>query len=149
MAIDDHYPALEPVVTIFRDTGLYAYRTLTDENDWAVAVDLEDGRVDVRIGDDGYLVEVSAISTGMFMDEEDDRRRRVLERLARISMPGIRRGMLAEHQDVDWDVEGEGIALRSQHMLPFSGAVRIPTFALNELQELNIQLRIVERQIVE
>lgn len=149
MAIAEHYPALEPIVGTFKHAGMYAYRTLTDENDWCVAVDLEDGRIDVRIGDDGYLVDVRAISTGMFMDEENEHRRRVLERLARISMPAIRRGFLAEHQDVLWDESNAGIALRSQHMLPFSGAERIPTFAIEELDQLVVQLRAVERQIVE
>ncbi|MDQ3548968.1 MAG: hypothetical protein M3439_09130, partial [Chloroflexota bacterium] len=64
VAVSEHRIALEPVVGIFRDAGFYAYRTLDDENNWCVACDLEEGHIDVRIGDDGYELDVWATSPG-------------------------------------------------------------------------------------
>lgn len=147
VAIREHYTALEPIVGVFRDAGFYAYRTLDDENRWSVACDIDEGHIDVRIGDDGYELDVWATSPGLFVDEEDDRRRHALERLARISLPGMRRGFLEENQTLDWIEQERGLALRSRFTLPFSASSRLPVVAMDQLTELNQQLTFLERKI--
>ena len=147
MAIAEHRTALEPVVAIFRDAGFYAYRTLDGENNWCVACDLEEGHIDIRIGDDGYELDVWATSPGLFVEEEDTRRRYALERLARVSLPGIRRGMLEENQTIEWDENERGLSLRSRFIVPFSINERMPAVALQQLGELNDALTVIERRI--
>lgn len=144
-----HRDALEPVVAFFRSAGLYAYRTLDEENRWCVASDLEDGHIDVRIGDDGYELDVWATSPGMFADEENDRRRIALERLARISMPSLRRGYLEENQELTWNHDEHGVSLRTRYLLPFSAGERLPDIAATQLAELNAALRFIERKLGE
>lgn len=148
-ANNGHRDALAPVVEYFRAAGLYAYRTLDAENRWCVASDLEDGHVDVRIGDDGYELDVWATSPGMFADEENDRRRAALERLARISIPGLRRGYLEDNQDLEWNHDEHGVSLRTSYLVPFSAGEHLPQFALSQLDELNQALRFLERKIGE
>lgn len=147
LAIPEHRIALEPVVRILRDAGLYAYRTIDEENNWSVAIDLEEGHVDVRIGEDGYELDVWATSPGLFVDEEDPRRRHALERLARISIPGLRRGFLEENQILEWNDLERGLSLRSRFALPFSAGERLPQVALDQLRELNQHLAVIERRI--
>jgi hypothetical protein len=147
VAVSEHRIALEPVVDIFRDAGFYAYRTLDDENNWCVACDLEEGHIDIRIGDDGYELDVWATSPGLFIEEEDTRRRHALERLARVSLPGIRRGLLEENQTIEWDENERGLTLRSRFILPFSINERMPSVALQQLGELNDALSVIERRI--
>jgi len=143
----DHFAALSPVVDIFRSAGLYAYRTPDEENRWSVACDLEDGHIDVRIGDDGYELDVWSTSPGMFLDQEDQRRLAALERLARISLPGIRRGFLEPHQTVEWREDERGIAVRQQYQLPFSAGERLPMVALERLSDVNSLLHFIERKL--
>lgn len=147
MAIPEHRIALEPVVGIFKAAGHYAYRTLDDENRWCVALDLEEGHIDVRIGDDGYELDVWATSPGLFIDQEDDRRRHALERLARISLPGIRRGFLEDNQTIEWSNQERGLSLRARFILPFSGDEHLPRTAMDQLRDLNSALMDIERQI--
>lgn len=147
VAVSEHHTALAPVVDIFRNAGFYAYRTLDDENNWCVACDLEEGHIDIRIGDDGYELDVWATSPGLFVEEEDTRRRHALERLARVSLPGIRRGLLEENQTIEWDENERGLSLRSRFILPFSVNDRIPAVALQQLGELNNALTTIERRI--
>lgn len=147
MAVTEHRIALEPVVDIFREAGFYAYRTLDAENNWCVACDLEEGHIDIRIGDDGYELDVWATSPGLFVEEEDTRRRHALERLARVSLPGIRRGFLEENQTIEWDENERGLSLRSRFILPFSINERMPRVALDQLAELNTALTTIERKI--
>lgn len=147
MTIPEHRVALEPIVGIFRSAGFYAYRTIDDENRWCVALDLEEGHIDVRIGMDGYELDVWATSPGLFVDQEDDRRRHALERLARISLPGIRRGFLEENQTIEWSEQDRGLSLRSRFILPFSGGEHLPRTALAQLGELNHALIDIERRI--
>src|SRR5262245_8421801 len=123
-SLADHRNALAPVVEFFKSSGLYAYRTLDDENRWCVASDLEDGHIDVRIGLDGYELDVWATSPGLFADEENDRRRVALERLARISMPALRRGYLEDNQILEWNHDEHGVSLRTRYLLPFSAGER-------------------------
>jgi hypothetical protein len=147
LAVPEHHQALEPIARIFNDAGLYAYRTLDDENRWCVAVDIEEGHIDVRIGDDGYELDVWATSPGLFLDEEDPRRRHALERLARITIPGIRRGFLEENQQLQWNELEHGLSLRARFILPFSRDAQLPRIALDQLGELNRTLMLLERKI--
>jgi hypothetical protein len=135
------------VARIFNDAGLYAYRTLDDENRWCVAIDIEEGHIDVRIGDDGFELDVWASSPGLFVDEEDPRRRHALERLARITIPGIRRGFLEENQQLQWSDSERGLSLRARFILPFSRDAQLPRIALDQLAELNRTLMLLERRI--
>jgi hypothetical protein len=147
VAVAEHRIALEPVVDIFKSAGFYAYRTLDEENNWCVACDLEEGHIDIRIGDDGYELDVWATSPGLFVEEEDTRRRHALERLARVSLPGIRRGILEENQTIEWDEQERGLSLRSRFIVPFSINERMPGVALQQLAELNDALNAIERTI--
>jgi hypothetical protein len=144
-----HREALGPVVAFFQGAGIYAYRTLDDENRWCVACDLDDGHIDVRIGLDGYELDVWTTSPGMFADEENDRRRAALVRLARISMPALRRGYLDENERLEWNNDEHGVSLRSSYVLPFSAGERIPDIATGRLTELNASLRYIERKLAE
>lgn len=147
MADPEHRVALVPVVDIFKGAGFYAYRTLDAENNWCVACDIEEGHIDVRIGDDGYELDVWATSPGLFIEEEDERRRHALERLARISIPGLRRGFLEENQTIRWDDNERGLSLRSSFSLPFSRDRQLPNVAIEQLTELNQMLSFLERKI--
>lgn len=147
MSESEHYIALQPITETFTNAGFYAYRTLDEENRWTVAVDIEEGHIDVRIGLDGFDLDVWATSPGLYVDEEDPRRRHALERLARISMPGIRRGLLEENQTLEWVEQEQGLSLRSSFSVPFSAAPRLPGLAVEQLGELNRHLRIIERRI--
>src|ERR687896_30140 len=95
--------ALEPVQRSLRDAGFYAYGTVDDENRWTIAVDDEAGRIDVRVGEDGVVVELWSSSPGLYADEENEFRRRTRERLARITLPNVARGFLQPHQSASWD----------------------------------------------
>jgi hypothetical protein len=148
VANPEHRTALEPIAGIFKDAGFYAYRTLDDENNWCVACDIEEGHIDVRIGDDGYELDVWATSPGLFIEEENERRRIAMERLARISLPGIRRGFLEDNQIIQWNDLEQGLSLRSRFILPFSMDRRLPTVAMEQLDELNRTLMFLERKIV-
>jgi hypothetical protein len=147
VAVSEHHTALAPVVDIFRNAGFYAYRTLDDENRWCVACDLEEGHIDVRIGDDGYELDVWATSPGLFIDQDNERRQYALERLARISLPGIRRGFLEDNQTIEWNEHERGLSLRARFIVPFSGDERLPRVALDQLGELNLTLIDIERKI--
>jgi hypothetical protein len=149
MSVVEHREALGPLVDIFRAAGLYAYRTLDDQNRWCIACDLEDGHIDVRIGDDGYELDVWATSPGMYADEENERRRIALERLARISIPSLRRGFLDDHQTLEWDYNDHGISLRTEFLAPFSSGERLPEISTDQLRELNDSLRYIERKLGE
>ena len=147
MTVPEHRYALEPITHIFKDAGFYAYRTLDEENRWSVAVDIEEGHIDVRIGDDGYELDVWASSPGLFVDEENERRRHALERLARITLPGIRRGFLEQNESIEWNDEVRGLSLRARFILPFSRDQHLPQIALDQLGELNRTLAELERKI--
>lgn len=147
MAIAEHRIALAPVASIFQEAGFYAYRTLDDQNRWCVAVDIDEGHFDVRIGDDGYELDVWATSPGLFIDEENERRRHALERLARITIPGLRRGFLEENLELHWDEHERGLSLRARFILPFSRDAQLPQVAADQLRELHLTLHQLERRI--
>ncbi len=147
MTITDHQIALQPIVHIFKAEDLWAYGTFDDENRWCVACDLETGHIDIRIGEDGYALDVWAILTGMFVDEENYRRRMALERLARVSIPGLQRGFLDELHTLSWDDSEKGLALRKSVQVPFSATPLLPTIAIDQLNDLNRTLLYIERQL--
>jgi hypothetical protein len=147
MPITDQQVALDPVVRVFRDEGYYAYGTYDDENRWCVACDVEDGHVDIRIGEDGYEMDAWATLTGMYIDEENTRRRYALERLARVSIPAIQRGILDETEQLHWDDFEKGIALRKTIQLPFAATAMLPGIAMDQLRDVNDTLLFLARQI--
>ena len=68
--------ALAPVLASLKASGFYAYNTYDDQHRWTVAVDDEAGRIDVRVGMDGFRVEFWASSPGMFADVDNEWKRR-------------------------------------------------------------------------
>lgn len=148
MSITEHRAALNPVVQTFRAHGVYAYGTVDDENRWCVAADLEAGHIDVRIGLDGFELDVWATSPGMFVEEENPRRRQAMERLVRVSIPGIQRGYLDENHLLTWADDEAGIALRKSMALPFSVDARLPEIAMEQLDELNETLTVLEGRLM-
>ncbi len=56
--------ALAPVRDALERAGFYAYGTIDDENRWVISADDEAGHVDVRVGPDGYELELWATVTG-------------------------------------------------------------------------------------
>jgi hypothetical protein len=148
VTITEHRVALNPIVQNFRDNGIYAYGTVDDENRWCVAADLDLGHIDVRIGLDGYELDVWATSPGMFLEEENERRRKAMERLVRVSIPGIQRGFLDDHHLLTWDDFEQGIALRKSVALPFSVNQKLPEIAMAQLEELNDTLEYLESRLI-
>ncbi|MDQ3043748.1 MAG: hypothetical protein M3R06_01165, partial [Chloroflexota bacterium] len=64
--------ALAPVRASLKAAGFYAYGMLDDRNRWTIAADDELGRVDVRVGADGFELELWASSPGLYADEDQD-----------------------------------------------------------------------------
>lgn len=147
MSVSEHQAALAPVVDVFRAEGFYAYGTFDDQNRWCVACDLEAGHIDIRIGMDGYELDAWATLTGMYVDEENLRRRYAMERLARVSIPSMQRGFLDETQTLSWDEVEHGISLRKTISLPFHVTERLPEIAVDQLNDVNETLLFLERQI--
>jgi len=127
--------------------GFYAYGTVDDQNRWTVAVDDEAGRVDVRIGDDGLEVTLWASSPGLYADEENEWRRRARERLARITLGNIARGILEPHQTATWDEVDQGVAVTTTYELPFTRAEDIGHFVRERLPEIDQLLTDIERRL--
>src|SRR3954453_7419610 len=84
--------ALAPVRDALEAAGFYAYGTIDEENCWVISADDEAGHVDVRVGPDRYQLDLWGTSPGLFSEEENDFRRRAMERLARMSIPAVRQG---------------------------------------------------------
>lgn len=141
--------ALEAVEAALRAAGFYAYITLDSENRWSVACDTDEGHVDVRLGADGYDLDVWDTSPGMFLDDEDERRRAARERLARVSLPALARGYLEPNQEVWWDETDRGVGARLRFQLPFALGDRIGDVAKQRLAELNALIALVETKLVE
>jgi hypothetical protein len=139
--------ALEPVRQSLADAGFYAYGTFDDQHRWTIAVDDEAGRVDVRVGPDGFVVELWASSPGLFADEQNEWRRRALERLARMTIPNVSRGQLEPHQTAMWDEVDHGVAVRLTYELPFTRAETIGAFVRAHLSELDDVLTLVESRV--
>jgi hypothetical protein len=139
--------ALEPIQQSLTEAGFYAYGMVDDQNRWTVAADDEAGRVDVRVGPDGFVVELWASSPGLYADEENEFRRRALERLARMTIPNVARGFLQHHQSASWDELDQGIAVRLRYELPFTRAADVGPFVRAKLPELGDLLGFVETQV--
>ena len=146
-AIANARRALAPVQAALEQAGFYAYGTVDDQNRWTIAVDDEAGHVDIRIGGDGFRVELWATSPGLYVEEENEFRRRALERLARITLPNVARGSLAPHQSAWWDEAERGIAVRLRYDLPFARAADVGQFVRGKLTELEELLGFVEREV--
>jgi hypothetical protein len=140
--------ALAPVQAAMTAAGFYAYATVDEQNRWTIAADSEDGHVDVRVGADGFEVELWTSSPGLFADEEHEFRQRVLERVARMTVPRIAQGLLEPHQSAAWDEVERGVVVRIAYDLPFGRADEIGVFARERLPELDDLLTLVERQVI-
>ena len=139
--------ALEPVQAALTEAGYYAYSTIDEQHRWTIAADDEAGHVDVRVGHDGLEVELWTSSPGLYAEEENEFRRRALERLARMTIPNIARGFLAPHQSAAWDEVAHGVAVRVRYELPFTRAAEIGAFVREKLPELEDLLSFVETQV--
>ena len=140
--------ALEPIKAALEAAGFYAYGTFDDQQRWTIAADDEAGRIDVRVGDGGFVVELWGSSPGLFADEENDWRRRAHERLARMIVPNIARGLLQPHQSAYWDEVDAGVAVRVRYEIPFGRAQQVGAFAREHLPELEDVITQIESQIV-
>ncbi len=143
-----HRVALEPVRAVLAAAGFYAYGTLDDQGRWTIAVDDEGGHVDVRVGGDGFAVELWGASPGLYADEENEFRRRMLERLVRMNLPAINRGLLEPHQSAAWDDAEGGIRIHLTYELPFTRREDIGEFVRNRLGELEETIAFVESRVV-
>lgn len=139
--------ALAPVLESLKAAGFYAYGTLDDQSRWTIAVDDELGRVDVRVGEDGFLVVLQMTSPGLYADEENVWRRQSRARLARISIPRIARGYLEPHQSARWDEVDEGVAVFEYYELPFNRAADVGPFVREHLPQLESILELIEREL--
>ena len=139
--------ALTPVLDSLKAAGYYAYGTLDDQSRWTIAVDDELGRVDVRVGDDGFEIVLSVSSPGLYADEENIWKRRSRNRLARMTIPRVARGFLEPHQSAVWaEIEG-GVAVFEHYELPFNRAQDVGTFVREQHPQLEDVLTTLERQM--
>lgn len=139
--------ALAPVLDSLKEAGYYAYGTLDDQNRWIIAVDDELGKVDVRVGEDGFHLVLSMSSPGLYAEEENPWRLRSRNRLARISIPRIARGFLEPHQSATWDEVDEGVAVSEHYELPFNRARDIGRFVREHHPKLEALLILIEREL--
>jgi hypothetical protein len=139
--------ALAPVRDALEQAGFYAYGTIDEENRWVISADDEAGHVDVRLGPDGYELELWATVPGLFSEEENDFRRRAMERLARMTIPAVRQGFLAPHQFAWWDESEGGPGARIRYELPFTAADQAGTFAREHLPVLEKLLDFIVTQV--
>ncbi|MGH2618377.1 MAG: hypothetical protein ACRDJC_24365 [Thermomicrobiales bacterium] len=139
--------ALAPVRDALEQAGFYAYGTVDEENRWVISADDEAGHVDVRVGADGYQLELWATSPGLFSDEENSFRRRAMERLARMTIPAVQQGFLAPHQSAWWDETEGGPGARIRYELPFTAADQAGTYARDRLPELEQLLDFIATQV--
>jgi hypothetical protein len=141
--------ALQPVISLLAASGFYAYLMVDDMSRWTVASDTEFGRIDVRIGADGYELEVWDTSPGLFWEEEEDHRREAFERMARVSLPAVARGVLDIGQHAWWDDGDHGVGVRQHFELPFAQREQIADIARRQLELLNDAITLLERRLVE
>ena len=146
-AIASAREALAPVRESLERAGFYAYGTVDSENQWVVSADDEAGHVDVRVGADGYQLDLWATSPGLFSEEENEFRRRAMERLARMTIPAVQQGFLAPNQAAWWDETDGGPAVRTRYDVPFTAAAQTGTFAREHLPELEQLLDFVATQV--
>ncbi|MCX7622239.1 MAG: hypothetical protein RMK01_00585 [Thermomicrobium sp.] len=148
---------LESIRQVLRAAGYWAYPLYGEDGRWLIACDTESGRVDVRIGSDGYLVEVWDVSPGLFFDEEDERRRVVRERLARLALSRLRETILRAPlepgeeflADLWWDDSEHGVGARLRLEIPFSASDRLPSLVATLLDQLNALLGRIEERLLQ
>lgn len=145
--IADDRTALEPVLQSLKDAGYYAYGTLNENNQWTIAADDELGRIDVRVGSDGFEVKLWMSSPGLYADEESPWKQASRSRLARIAIPRIARGFLEAHQTATWDDVDQGVAVSEYYELPFIRAGHIGDFVRENHPKLEEILSTIERQL--
>ena len=145
--IDRDKEALEEVRGVLKAADFYAYGRLDDQSRWCISVDDEVGRADVRIGDDGYEIELVASSPGLYADEESDWRRASRARLARIAVSNMSKGLLESHQRAWWDETEEGVAVSETWQLPFVRTGDIGTFIREHLAPLEALLTSLESRL--
>lgn len=139
--------ALEPVLQSLKDAGYYAYGMVNEHNDWTIAADDEIGRIDVRVGQDGFEVILGMSSPGLYADEESPWKQSSRARLARIALPRIARGFLEPHQTASWDEVDQGVAVSEHYELPFTRAGDIGDFVRKNHPLLEDVLTLIERQL--
>jgi hypothetical protein len=139
---------LAPVLRSMQRSGFYAYNTINQESRLTIASDDEAGRFDILVEDNEYIVSLWASNPGLYMDEENAWRRRSMERLARLAIPRIAKGMLEEHQEAMWDEDDHGVAVRLTYYVPLSYADSIGEFVRHRIPELAEAITYVERQLV-
>lgn len=147
--IADQKSALEPLRQALVTAGYYAYGTYDDQNRWCIAIDDERGRVDIRLGEDGFEVELWTSSPGLFMEEESEWRRTALERLARRIIPGIQRGLLQPHQSAQWSEEEHGVTVRIGYEISFQRSGDVAGFLESHFQELDELVTFVENRVTQ
>jgi hypothetical protein len=138
---------LAPVQKSMEQAGFYAYSTFDQAQRLTVASDDESGRFDIWIDGDDFVITLWSSDPGLYMDEENEWRRRAMERLARITIPRVSQGMLASHQQAMWDDDDHGVAVRLTYRLPVDEAVHVGRFVRDRIPELNELLGFVERQL--
>ena len=139
--------SLAPVQAALEAAGFYAYGTVDTEHRWVISADDEAGHIDVRVGDDGFQVDLWTTSPGMFTEEENEFRRRAMERLARRTLPAVAQGFLEPHQAAWWDESEGGPAARVRYELPFGRAADAGTFVRDRIPELERLISFIETQI--
>jgi hypothetical protein len=140
---------LERLVASLTDAGFYAYPHIDDQNRWSVSIDTDEGHVDVRIGGGAYVLDAWDTSPGLFWEEENERRFHALERRARIVLPAIARGLVAEGEEIWWDEQEHGVGARVTASVPFEEIKRIPQHAMHLLGVLNDLLGEAERRLLD
>lgn len=143
----DHRTQLELAQSYLNQAGFYAYLMVDDQQRWTLAADDEDGRVDVRVEDESFLLEVCGSSPGLFMEEDSEWRRTALERLARRVIPNVARGLLQEHESATWSEVDRGVEACIAHAIPLSSTDRIAVLARQSLEHLDGLLSRVESEL--
>jgi hypothetical protein len=144
--VDDRR-ALEPVLRSLKEAGYYAYGMVNEQNEWTIAADDELGRIDVKVGRDGFEVILGMSSPGLYADEESPWKQASRSRLARIAIPRIARGFLEPHQTARWDEVDQGVAVSEHYELPFTRAGDIGAFVREHHPKLEEILTTIERQL--
>lgn len=145
--LEEDQQTLEPVRQALRQAGFWAYGTIDETNRWSIAVDDELGRVNVRIGQDGFEVEMRASSPGLYAEEDSPWRQQSRSRLARLQIPRIARGFLESHQSAMWDETIEGVSVVETIEMPFHRSDDIPQFIRGRLPEIENLVTMIERQL--
>lgn len=138
---------LAPVQRSMQAAGFYAYGVIDQQQRWTIASDDEAGRFDIAVDGQQLVVSLWQSSPGMFVEVENEWRRRALERLTRMTLPNIVRGFLAPHQQAMWDDVDQGIAVRITYHLPLGRADEIGDFVRDHIPELEEVLEFVEQQV--